>query len=1773
MRERHANPPGRDQLAYRTGTAAGFFDVMREALHRRIVRDSDGHPRTPLARLNTDLADRKLGDSEDFGLALLYAWAAACDVFAFYTERIACEGYLRTARDPRSVFELINMLGYEPDPGLAAEAWLVFTLREVQGAPEKVMIPAGLPVNSVPGAGEVPQVFETTTEIEARGRWNLFTAFVETRARLQRIWADMTRLELAGISTGLNPGDPFLITGTRRDRDETPFQMLQKLIKVDLNAKERFTTINWSHDRDEVLRHELIEDSEIYAFTTKAHLFGYDATPWDKVPESTRQKVRPIQGGLYRSVGGGANWMTIQANLPQVTITALAVDRQARIYAGMEGRGIYVSEDAGQSWQERNVGLTSRDVFTLTFDNRGGLLAGTGGGGVFYTRNGAASWEPKKGGFVLDKKGKPKKASLPETAVRCFSVFVGKPGSSFWRKAVNPMTWLGLLNPKKVMGALASIRKLNPADLYKKAADKLKQLIKEELEALRERSRDRAIEELGFADPEMKTYVLAGTDMGVFRTPGTLDGWHPVNEGMPRINDETGTAEVTVNTLVFQDASKQVFAGTDHGIFVSGDLGTSWRPASTGLPRTDRATGWSKTEVLSLESLPREGNRPPRLLAGTVVGVFRSDDLGRSWRASPRGLPRMDPDTGLPATRIEALVRSPAPPHHIYAAGDMGLFITEDAGESWTQLNSHLLVMLFLLRPPSRKEPNTDALCASLDIGRLPESLRVRFRENGVALSDFIRVQPLIKGSRWLLEDDEKATGYIVVRMELVLEVYQRAKQITAMRLDHQGSVLAGVPFSGYEDTEWPELWIQGNQIDLDKTYSEVLPGTLVVLEQDDMVTIREIEDVETVTRRDYDKTGTVTRLLVEGGEELAAFDIRTTRVLLGSNALDRYEPRVETGVPITGTRIEIEGLAHDLPDHRRLIVTGKRKRVRLGRMGGVSCWNGRCWDRIGLANLDVTSLTRDVHGRVLAATSNGIYRMTGTPAAAIWEPIGLQGHSVRVVASDHHTNDLFAAVAGSEEGCLYGFNEEGWKPLSFPGREITAIMVHPEDKREEVPPPNEKEAPLRRRLIIVSTDRDGIFVSLDHGETFTAVNNGLETWRVSCLAILTGSRQTILAGTEKGIYTAGQELFWRPWNEGLDNLEILALEPDEEHGRVYAATPNGAWTAEIGGVWESMNEGLAAPIVTALERVGARIYAGTYGEGVFSLSHATHAWHCLATGLTNDILCLEDGGDGRLLAGGSASTLLLGPQSFERMGRRFLFDLVAHEDSAEQLMDLTAANFKERGIALGKDAVIEVGEEPRSWVITDAGKQIEIFEERGRLAFYQPNQYLMALRAPVERDPRQHWRLVTDEGIEGTLTSYEGEVLLDAAADSDRTVSEVVTLLDTLPSGGHKNATLVFDRALEGYYHAPTVTIHGNVVHATHGQTVRDVLGSGDNTRVNQSFPLHTPPLTYRQMPDGEIENTLEIYTNPDQNTEGVRWEEVTTLYGQPEGKRCYSLHRDGEGKTVAHFGDGTQGARLPTGLENVVATYRRGIGREGLVDADTLLMPQQRPLGVQNVTNPLPAEGAADPEDWETARRRAPIRSRPLERIVSLRDLEDFVLLYPGIGKSIAERVWNGRRSVGHLTFAADDGLPIAPDSLSFTRMYEAVEQASGSMLSGVILASYRPLHFRVEASVVLTESAQRRPVVEEIIARLRETYAFAERDFARAVSQAEVIAAIQGVAGVDAVSLKGLYLAGHQPKARNLLIARGAHWDNKRRQVAPAEILFIPYAHYIQIEVDTS
>jgi hypothetical protein len=408
-----------------------------------------------------------------------------------------------------------------------------------------------------------------------------------------------------------------------------------------------------------------------------------------------------------------------------------------------------------------------------------------------------------------------------------------------------------------------------------------------------------------------------------------------------------------------------------------------------------------------------------------------------------------------------------------------------------------------------------------------------------------------------------------------------------------------------------------------------------------------------------------------------------------------------------------------------------------------------------------------------------------------------------------------------------------------------------------------------------------------------------------------------------------------------------------------------------------------------------------------------------------------------------------------------------------------------------------------------------------------------------IEPDPAQTdvWvvRVATAEDKTGTVTAAANAFLFLPAYEDDPILVETALVEEV------DGATLQLAAPLRAVYDrftvaGRTVEIMGNVTTATHGESVVDeVLGSGDAARAFQRFTLRRPLLTYVQAPiPAGGESTLRIFVND------VQWHEVPTLFGHGPRDRVFATSTTDDDKTVVQFGDGVSGARLPTGQDNVRARYRAGIGLAGLAAADQLSLLMSRPLGVRSVRNPLAATGAQDPQQVSDAASNAPRTVLTLDRIVSLRDYEDFAANFVGVGKAVATWTWDGVVRGVILTVAGVGGAAVEEASSLMTNLTAAILAAGNPRVPLVIRAAEVGL-FTLEASLVLDPAYLLEAVVDAARAALLDHFSFARRGFGQIVSLGEVDDVLHAVRGVVGVLVTRLHRTGETAVRNPFLVAR--------------------------------
>ncbi len=603
-RERTDCRPRPLEIAYRAGTYETF---LRQLLDHVRSQPGDGGEHTG----RRPLADFDVDAHHEWAVGLFKAWAEVGDVLSFYQERIANEGFLATAREERSVREIVRLIDYLPHPGVASATRLAYKVLELPGTPEVVVVPERASVTSVPERKELPQTWETVEELHARAEWNALRPRIPELELHPRLAPSATALELAGTDLGLEPGSPLLIE--LAGAAEPAFRRLTEVTEVEPETADGvpYTRVAWRRPLVPEPTPETpaeLEVGRVVTFGQELSLFGHDAPAWAEVDDEVKARYARPLGGVVLS-GAGDGWRSVNRGLPEDGVGAVLAAPDGSLYAGTPN-GIFRSIDHDR-WSRSGADLVGQEILTLASDGRQQLFAGTARNGVLRSTDGE-SWEVLLGEaareplMVIGPGRRPRSGRLPQSPVRAVlasgsrvfagtdhGVFVFEQRSDTWQ-AVNK----GLPDWAPKTGRAGVVVQALVA---------------------------------GGAAGEL----FAGTDRGVFHSRSSGRSWEPRNGGLPGFDAATGDAKLSVLALQLEHdrrtGASLLMAGTDLGAFRSLDGGRSWEPVSLGLPATDLETGLSKTPVSALTLATDPLTLERRHFAATAEGLFVSSNAGVYW--------------------------------------------------------------------------------------------------------------------------------------------------------------------------------------------------------------------------------------------------------------------------------------------------------------------------------------------------------------------------------------------------------------------------------------------------------------------------------------------------------------------------------------------------------------------------------------------------------------------------------------------------------------------------------------------------------------------------------------------------------------------------------------------------------------------------------------------------------------------------------------------------------------------------------------------------------------------------------------------------------------------------------------------------------------------------------------------------------------------------------------------------------------------------------------
>lgn len=399
-------------------------------------------------------------------------------------------------------------------------------------------------------------------------------------------------------------------------------------------------------------------------------------------------------------------------------------------------------------------------------------------------------------------------------------------------------------------------------------------------------------------------------------------------------------------------------------------------------------------------------------------------------------------------------------------------------------------------------------------------------------------------------------------------------------------------------------------------------------------------------------------------------------------------------------------------------------------------------------------------------------------------------------------------------------------------------------------------------------------------------------------------------------------------------------------------------------------------------------------------------------------------------------------------------------------------------------------------------------------------------------------WSVITTDGVAGTLQINNANVLLVPADQKNDPEAGETAAISTPPNVNGPVETLSFVHPLARIYDRSTVTVNANVVAATQGETMHEIMGSGDATNAALQLPLKQSPLTYVSASTVlGAASTLQVWVN------NVQWHEVDNFLASGPNDRVFITQMDASQKTTVQFGDGQSGERTPTGQMNIRAAYRKGLGSAGNVQSGRLSQALDRPQGLKGVTNPDPATGGADPDSADSARVSAPLHVLTLDRVVSLEDYQNCALAFAGVAKALATWTWVGRMRSVFLTIAGANGIVFQQDDITVTNLIKALRNA-GNPYVPLNVVSYQPVLFEIGAKVSIdTNDYDQTLVLAQVWQALATNFSFVQRQIGQGVAQSEILALIQNVPGVIAAELTALNRQNQAPSSTLPVVLRAA------------------------------
>lgn len=359
--------------------------------------------------------------------------------------------------------------------------------------------------------------------------------------------------------------------------------------------------------------------------------------------------VLPVSVVACSTTGGvlGGSWQVSGLVGRQIVALTAKFQQTQDIFAGDEQGHVYFSSDSGTHWSERSDGLPlSGAINALLFDAAGTELFAATNSGLFGSTDSGQHWmtlDTTKNGLPADEF-----TALAYDVNGQHTLYVGAAQHGVYLTINDGASWT-LLG----QGLPAGV----------------------------------ALNGLSY-DPNQHQ-LWAATAQGIYQLKnavagaGVEDVWQAANTGLP--------VATTVYTVQVAESSGGVaglmFAGTNHGFYLSQDGGADWTPGQADLGN------------IQVFATLVDFRAAQTVYVGTNVGAYRSVDGGHNWDAVGPGLPTNRP--------IYALAIGGSNNAQLFAGGDnVYLFPGNSGGLDLTKLLPFVIfaILMYVLYRYTRRD-------------------------------------------------------------------------------------------------------------------------------------------------------------------------------------------------------------------------------------------------------------------------------------------------------------------------------------------------------------------------------------------------------------------------------------------------------------------------------------------------------------------------------------------------------------------------------------------------------------------------------------------------------------------------------------------------------------------------------------------------------------------------------------------------------------------------------------------------------------------------------------------------------------------------------------------------------------------------------------------------------------------------------------------------------------------------------------------------------------